>query len=74
MGATVKNIYVKYTDNNLPVYFSVLYSDNGYSDQLSKSFNNNDDAIKWLNMWYSDLAGGAEHLEHAKTIVNNLNN
>ena len=74
MGAIVKNVYVAYSDNKSPINLNVMYSDNGYSDRLSKSFSAKDEAIKWLDMWYSDLSGGSEYIEHAKEVVNNLDN
>ena len=72
MGASIKNIYVAYKDNKAPVSFTVHYRDNGYSDTLYKTIDNKTDAIKWLDMWYSDLSGGFQYIEQAKTVVNNL--
>lgn len=43
----------------------VNYNDNGTSDTITKSLPSKEAKLQWLNMWWSDLSGGADHLERA---------
>lgn len=72
MGAIIKSINAKYKNNKMPISLNVFYSDNGCSDKIQKTFNNKNDAINWINMWYGDTAGGFDYLKQAKQIINNI--
>ena len=72
MGAIIKSMYVKYSDNKAPITFTVRYEDNGTTDVLQKTLKTKDEAKQWLGYWYGDTSGGFQYLKQAETVVNNL--